>query len=461
MSLKGKHIIVGISGGIAAYKTLSLIRLLVKNGAEVKTVTTQNALNFVTKLSLQTLSRNNVYSDMFAEIQVSTEHISLSDWADAMIVAPATANIIGKFANGIADDALSTTFLAFNKPVFVAPAMNNKMIENIAVQHNLETLKSRGIHLIEPPCGELACGDEGKGRMEEPEAILERIAGFFLNNVVGAGHALPLQEKKIIITAGPTYEAIDPVRFIGNHSSGLMGICIADEFANQGADVVLVCGPSAIKSKNPNVKRIDVVSAKDMFEVCKQHEHADIIVCSAAVADYAPKHVATQKIKKNAGDSDTSRTSVSDVPVVEVPLARTCSPCQKNDTKSGTDVDVRTSDLTLELVKNPDILGYLGEHKKPNQFLVGFALETENELQNAENKLKSKHLDMLVLNSLNDEGAGFGHQTNKISILFGTDCKSAPAKVKHFELKSKILVAKDIVGEIVGAMHASRLQILA
>jgi len=421
MSLAGKHIIVGLSGGIAAYKTLSLIRLLVKNGAQVKTVTTPNALQFVTKLSLQTLSKNKVYDSVFSELHdFSTEHISIADWADAMIVAPATANIIGKFANGIADDALSTTFLALNKvkPVFVAPAMNNKMYENPAVQQNLQTLIGRGIHMIEPPTGELACGDEGKGRMEEPEAIFERIAGFFLNSEKFSG-------KKVLVTAGPTYEAIDPVRFIGNHSSGRMGICIADEFANRGANVVLVCGPSAIKSINPNVHRIDVISAKDMFEVCKQHfENADIAVCSAAVADYAPKEIATQKIKK------------------------------KDD------------NLVLELAKNPDILGYLGEQKTAQQFLVGFALETENELQNAENKLKSKHLDMLVLNSLNDEGAGFGHRTNKITMFFkGTDETSAPAedvgarhaspvtdadkaKPKFFELKNKEEVARDIVGEI-------------
>ncbi|MCL2417079.1 MAG: bifunctional phosphopantothenoylcysteine decarboxylase/phosphopantothenate--cysteine ligase CoaBC [Bacteroidales bacterium] len=431
MSLAGKHIIVGLSGGIAAYKTLSLIRLLVKNGASVKTVTTPNTLHFVTKLSLQTLSKNNVYNDVFSEVNdFSTEHISLADWADAMIVAPATANTIGKFANGIADDALSTTFLALNKPVFVAPAMNSKMYENPAVQKNLQTLIQRGIHMIEPPVGELACGDEGKGRMEEPEAIFECIAGFFLTES-DSGKSFPrrrespndkgltkggndgtdgqvdpaptssFHEKKILITAGPTHEAIDPVRFIGNHSSGLMGICIADEFANQGADVVLVCGPSAIASKNSAVKRIDVVSAKDMFEVCKKHfESADITVCSAAVADYAPKQIAGQKIKK------------------------------------------KDENLVLELVKNPDILGYLGKQKTKKQILVGFALETENELQNAENKLKSKHLDMLVLNSLNDDGAGFGHQTNKISVLF------ANKEAKHFELKSKPNVAKDIVNEI-------------
>jgi len=235
-----------------------------------------------------------------------------------------------------------------------------------------------------------------------------------------SNHASPLQEKKILVTAGPTYEAIDPVRFIGNHSSGLMGICIADEFANQGADVVLVCGPSTIKSKNSLVKRIDVVSAKEMFEVSKQHfENADITVCSAAVADYMPKYVATQKIKKNAGVS-TSSTTALDTEPVEV-----------------------SNTLTLELVKTPDILAHLGEQKKPNQFLVGFALETENEFQNAENKLKSKNLDMLVLNSLNDKGAGFGHQTNKISILFPNE------EPKHFELKNKMDVAKDIVTNII------------
>jgi len=317
MSIAGKHIIVGISGGIAAYKTLSLIRFFIQNGAEVKTVTTPNALHFVTKLSLQTLSKNNVYDDMFADVgEISTAHISLADWADAMIVAPATANIIGKFANGIADDALSTTFLALDKPVFIAPAMNSRMYDHAAVQQNLQTLAHRGVHIIEPPCGELACGDQGKGRMQEPEVIYERIAGFFLSHKKFLG-------KKVLVTAGPTYEAIDPVRFIGNHSSGLMGICIADEFANRGADVVLVCGPSAIKSKNSAVKRIDVVSAKEMFEVCKQHfETADITVCSAAVADYAPQQIATQKIKKS------------------------------------------DENLSLELVKNPDILN-ISENIKP------------------------------------------------------------------------------------------------
>jgi phosphopantothenoylcysteine decarboxylase/phosphopantothenate--cysteine ligase len=431
MSIANKHIIIGISGGIAAYKTLSLIRLLVKNGAEVKVVTTQNALHFVTKLSLQTLSKNKIYDDVFAEINdFSTEHISLSDWADAMIVAPATANIIGKFANGIADDALSTTFLALNKPIFIAPAMNSKMYENPAVSHNLETLKNRGIQMIEPPCGELACGDQGKGRMEEPEAIFERIAGFFLTEKSKINSELNSEQKsKILITAGPTYEAIDPVRFIGNHSSGLMGICIADEFANQGADVVLVCGPSAIKSKNNLVKRFDVVSAKEMFEVCKQHfETADIIVCSAAVADYTPKYVATQKIKKNSQNSPPLEGCPKDGVVINH------LPASPYSSKGG--------ELVLELIQTPDILGYLGENKKKNQFLVGFALETENELQNAENKLKSKHLDMLVLNSLNDKGAGFGHQTNKISIVFPNK------KPKHFELKNKQDVAKDIVAEI-------------
>jgi phosphopantothenoylcysteine decarboxylase/phosphopantothenate--cysteine ligase len=249
--------------------------------------------------------------------------------------------------------------------------------------------------MIEPAIGELACGCEGKGRMEEPEAIFERIAGFFLNSK-------KLNGKRTLVTAGPTYEAIDPVRFIGNHSSGLMGICIADELANCGAEVVLVCGPSVIKSKNSSVKRVDVVSAKEMFEACKQHfESADITVCSAAVADYAPKHIASQKIKK------------------------------------------KDQELILELAKTPDILAYLGEHKKTKQVLVGFALETENEFQNAETKLKSKHLDMLILNSLNDEGAGFGYTTNKISIL------SPNQPPKNFDLKSKADAAKDIVNEII------------
>ncbi|MDR2907061.1 MAG: bifunctional phosphopantothenoylcysteine decarboxylase/phosphopantothenate--cysteine ligase CoaBC [Bacteroidales bacterium] len=404
MSLAGKHIIIGISGGIAAYKTLSLIRLLVKNEAHVKVVVTPNALHFVTKLSLQTLSKNKVYDSVFSEINdYSTEHIALADWADAMVVAPATANSIGKFANGIVDDALSTTFLAFNKPIFIAPAMNTKMYENVAVQNNLQTLMHRGIQIIESPTGELACGVEGKGRMEEPEVILERITSFFLNSQ-------KLKGKKALVTAGPTYEAIDPVRFIGNHSSGLMGICIADELANCGADLTLVCGPSGIKSQNPSVKRIDVVSAEEMFEVCKQtFEQVDIVVCSAAVADYRPRDKVEQKIKKNENN------------------------------------------LVLELIKNPDVLRYLGEHKTTNQTLVGFALETENELQNAEYKLKSKHLDLLVLNSLNDQGAGFGHTTNKISLLFPNQSP------KLFELKSKTVVAKDIVNEIISLTTSTNL----
>ncbi|NTW31495.1 MAG: bifunctional phosphopantothenoylcysteine decarboxylase/phosphopantothenate--cysteine ligase CoaBC [Bacteroidetes bacterium] len=394
--LKGKHIILGISGGIAAYKSAILTRLFKKAGAEVKIVTTQNALKFVTKVTLETLSENKLYYEVFSdENDYSTEHVSLTDWGDIFVVAPATANIIGKFANGIADDALSTSLMAFNKKIYLAPSMNCKMLNNFAVQKNLDYLKKNNIHIIEAAKGFLACGYEGEGRMEEPENILS----FILNDL--KKKAL-LIGKTALVTAGPTYEAIDPVRFIGNHSSGLMGFAIAEELAQQGAKVTLITGPNNLSIHNINIKKIDVVSAENMYKECiKEFEKADITIMAAAVADYTPEIIADQKIKKTGAE------------------------------------------LIIKLKPSKDILSELGKKKRKNQLLVGFALETNNEIENARKKLKNKNLDFIVLNSLQDKGAGFKHSTNKITII---DCNK---NITEFILKDKVEVAKDIVGKII------------
>lgn len=394
--LNGKKILLGISGGIAAYKSVFLIRLLIKAGAEVKVIATKNALEFITKLSLESISKNKVYYDTFAENNdYSTEHIALTDWADMMIVAPATANIIGKFAGGIADDALSTSFLAFNKQVFIAPAMNCKMYEHYAVKRNIDYLSSNAVQFIEAKSGELACGYDGKGRMEEPEKIIDFVINFYKNNS-------SLKGKNVLITAGPTYEAIDPVRFIGNHSSGKMGFELAEHFADLGANVNLIAGPVSLAVKNADIKRINVRSADEMYQqTLALFKQSDICIMAAAVADFTLKNVSPSKIKKTA----------------ELPV--------------------------LELVPTKDILKTLGSEKSENQILVGFALETNEEKENALKKLHSKNLDFIVLNSLNDEGAGFGFDTNKISI-FDKNGKSS-----DFNLKSKKEVARDIADYII------------
>lgn len=393
MAGKG-NILIGISGGIAAYKSLSLIRFFVKAGYEVKVVVTKNALEFVTQLSIETLSKNKIYSDVFlSPEEYSTEHISITDFADVFVIAPATANILGKFVAGIADDALSTSFLAFNKPVFIAPAMNAKMYSHFSVQKNIEVLKNQGIHFIEPAFGDLACGYQGNGRMEEPEAIFEIIDNFIHKSS-------SLKGKKVLISAGPTVEAIDPVRFISNHSSGKMGVAIAHELLNRGAEVTLVCGPIEVPISS-TIHRVDVLSAQQMYDECisLQKSH-DVIVMAAAVADYAPVEFSETKIKKNS------------------------------------------EDYTIVLKKTKDILKELGENKANNQLIVGFALETDHEMENAFNKLSSKHLDFLVLNSLNDYGAGFGLDTNKITII------DKDKSVTQFSLKTKKEVATDIVNYI-------------
>lgn len=390
--LNSKKILLGISGGIAAYKSAYLIRLFIKAGAEVKVVATQNALRFVTKVTLETLSKNKVYDNIFAENNdYSTEHIALTDWADFFVVAPATANIIGKFANGIADDALSTSLLAFNKEVFIAPAMNCKMYEHFAIQKNIVFLQSKGIKFIEAPDGELACGYEGKGRMEEPENIFTFIDNYFEN-------AALLKGKRVLITAGPTYEAIDPVRFIGNHSSGKMGIALAEVFANLGANVTLVAGPIQLETNYPLIERINVITANEMYENCiRIFPKSDYTVMAAAVADFTIANPAGSKIKKS-----------KNLPHVK-------------------------------LIPTIDILAELGKLKTSKQLLVGFALETDKEKKNAIIKLNNKNLDFIVLNSLNDIGAGFGYDTNKVSIF------DKKGNAKHIDLKLKKEIAKDIV----------------
>ena len=398
--LRGKHILVGISGGIAAYKIPLLIRLLVTQGAEVKVCATGNALRFVTPVTLETLSGNEVYTDVFApHKEHSTEHVSLPDWADLMIVAPATANIIGKMANGIADDALSTTFLAMNKPVLVAPAMNCNMLAHPAVRNNIATLRSWN-HVTVLNCDEgfLACGTTGAGRMAEPEFIL-RQADKILEPQTLSG-------KKILITAGPTQEPIDPVRYISNHSTGKMAYALAEVCSKRGAEVTVVSGPmaSGIRQQATDCRIVDVTTAKQMHDAAIElAPDNDIIILCAAVADFTPAEYSGQKIK-------------------------------------------RKGDITLNLKPTNDIASRIGGNKHNGQILVGFALETDHEVENARKKLESKNLDMIVLNSLQDNGAGFGYDTNKITLLTSAAELSFPLKDKH-------QVAEDITDAIEKMLH--------
>ena len=376
MALQGKHILVGISGGIAAYKIPELIRSLTKAGAEVRVTTTKHALEFVTELTLQTVSGSRVYSDVFAAInEHATEHISLPDWCDAMIVAPATANVVCKMAAGIADDALTTTICscAARKPIVVAPAMNDKMWENPAVQQAVNTLRTwEKVQILEPEEGILACGTSGKGRMPQIEVLKEALEYALTEQT--------MRGQKILITAGGTQEKIDPVRFISNYSTGKMGFALAHACARRGAEVTLVCGSVSAPLINPfgRIHRIDALSAQAMYKVCLNAwpRHDSAILC-AAVADFAPQTESNEKIKKQDGQSE----------------------------------------LTLHLVTTPDIAKALGETKKPEQQLIGFALETQHEKENALRKLERKHMDAIVLNSLRDSGAGFGVDTNRVTIL--------------------------------------------
>lgn len=387
-------IVVGITGGIAAYKTPELVRLLKKAGHEVRCAATEHALEFVTRVSLETVSGAPLYSDLFASGR--TEHISLKDWGEMLVVAPATANIIGKVAGGIADDALSTLLLAFSgKPVIMAPAMNCEMWAHPAVQRNIETLKGWGIRMVGPEEGELACGVNGMGRMSEPETIVQCVATMLQHTQLLAG-------QRWLVTAGPTYERIDSVRFIGNYSSGKMGFALAQALADAGADVELVSGPTALKIDHPRIHRTSVESAREMYAAATEvFPRCNGAILSAAVADYRPAECADHKLKKNGSDG-----------------------------------------MTLELVQNPDILATLGGMKKGGQRLIGFALETDHELENAQGKLQRKNLDFIVMNSLRDEGAGFGVDTNKVTII------SRDGSHKESPLLSKQEIAKLIVEEV-------------
>ncbi|MQP52543.1 MULTISPECIES: bifunctional phosphopantothenoylcysteine decarboxylase/phosphopantothenate--cysteine ligase CoaBC [unclassified Flavobacterium] len=395
--LSGKKILLGISGGIAAYKTANLVRLFIKAGAQVQVVMSPASLHFVTPLTLATLSKNPVYSTFYNEEEATGEwnnHVELGLWADLMVIAPATANTLSKMANGNCDNLLIATYLSAKCPVYFAPAMDLDMYKHPSTLDSFHKLKSFGNIIIPAENGELASGLSGEGRMAEPENILT----FLENDLL---EKLPLKGKKILVTAGPTYEAIDPVRFIGNHSSGKMGFDIANEAANKGAEVILVSGPTHLKTINSSINLIRVTSAQDMFDVCNEYFNSvDVAIAAAAVADYRPKNVANQKIKK------------SDVT------------------------------FSIELEKTKDILASLGEQKK-NQFLIGFALETENEIEHAKQKIQKKNLDLIVLNSLNDKGAGFGFPTNKVTFI------SKDFVVEPKELKSKEEVAQDIINKII------------
>ena len=404
-SLQGKKIVLGITGSIAAYKSCLIIRQLIKKGAEVQVVITPAGKEFITPITLSALTSKPVISEFFAQRDGTWHsHVDLGLWADVMLIAPATASTIGKMANGVADNMLITTYLSMKAPVFIAPAMDLDMYAHPSTQQNLKTLQSYGNHIIEPGTGFLASKLEGKGRMEEPENIVACLEQFFSQQNCAKENTQQdsMKGKKVLITAGPTYEKIDPVRFIGNYSSGKMGFALANECARRGAQVELVCGPVSVlmQTKFPNIHRIDVESAQEMFVACKElYPSMDSAILCAAVADFAPEMTAEQKIKRT-GD-----------------------------------------DMIIRLKPNPDIAASLGQMKKQGQTLVGFALETNDEESNAQAKLKKKNFDFIVLNSLKDEGAGFRTDTNKITII-------TAANKKDYPLKTKEEVAKDIVDEL-------------
>lgn len=395
--VRNKHIVLGISGGIAAYKSVTLLRLLVRNGAEVQVVMTPSGREFITPVTLSSLSRRPVVSEFFtANTGEWHSHVDLGLWADLMVVAPCTASTMGKMANGIADNMLVTTYLSAREPVMIAPAMDFDMYLHPTTRRNMAQLAADGVMIVEAESGELASGLTGKGRMAEPEEIFRKIEEFFTPRQELAG-------KKAVVTAGPTYERLDPVRFIGNFSSGKMGFAIAGELAARGADVTLVAGPVDLKTSNPAIRRVDVESAGEMCAATVEaFENADIAVFAAAVADYRPATCADSKIKRENAETQT-----------------------------------------ITLVRNPDIAATCGAMKRPGQFTVGFALETDDGVVAARRKLDSKNLDMVILNTLQDEGAGFRKDTNRISIF-------TKKGEKRYPLKDKRMVAVDIVEEIIG-----------
>ncbi|WP_396150268.1 bifunctional phosphopantothenoylcysteine decarboxylase/phosphopantothenate--cysteine ligase CoaBC [Flavobacterium sp.] len=400
--LKGKKVLLGVSGGIAAYKTATLVRLFIKAGAQVQVVMTPASKDFVTPLTLSTLSKNPVFSEFYNdedENALWNNHVELGLWADLMIIAPATANTLAKMANGNCDNLLMATYLSAKCPVYFAPAMDLDMYKHPTSIDNFHKLQLFGNIMIPAESGELASGLSGEGRMAEPEHIIT----FLENDIL---QKLPLKGKKILITAGPTYEAIDPVRFIGNHSTGKMGFDIANEAAQMGAEVILISGPTHLNVNNSSIQLIRVQSAEEMYQQCHLYfDNVDVAIAAAAVADYKPKVIADQKIKKSDGN------------------------------------------FSIELEKTKDILASLGEIKK-HQFLIGFALETENEIEHAKLKIQKKNLDLIVLNSLNDEGAGFGKATNKVTFI------DKSFQIEPMPLKSKEEVAKDILNKIIQQYHA-------
>lgn len=395
--LSGKKVVLGISGGIAAYKTAHLVRLFIKAGAQVQVIMTPASKDFITPLTLSTLSKNPVHSTFYNEEEEGAQwnnHVDLALWADFILIAPATANTLSKMVNGNCDNLLIATYLSAKCPVYFAPAMDLDMYKHPSTIASFKALKAFGNIIIPAESGELASGLSGEGRMAEPENIIAFLEADFESK-------LPLKGKKILITAGPTYEAIDPVRFIGNHSSGKMGFDIAESAARFGAEVILVSGPTHCKVANEKIKQVPVVSAQQMYDACHLYfDEVDVAIAAAAVADYRPKTVASQKIKKS------------------------------------------DANFSIELEKTKDILESLGKIKK-NQFLIGFALETENEIENAKAKIQKKNLDLIVLNSLNDEGAGFGKSTNKVTFI------DKHFTIEHMQLKSKEDVATDIINKII------------
>lgn len=392
--LSGKNIIVGVTGSIAAYKAAILVRSLVKEGAQVRVIMTPLAKEFITPLTMATLSKHPILVDFFdPENGAWNSHVSLGEWADAYLVAPASANTIGKMAQGIADNLLLTTYLSAKCPVLVAPAMDLDMYAHPATQQNLETLRERGVRIIEPESGELASGLVGKGRMAEPEVIVEYLRGFLTAKGFWSG-------KRVLVTAGGTVEAIDPVRFISNYSTGKMGYAVAEELANRGAEVVLVKGRVTVRTHNPRIREVEALTAEEMFRVCgEEFPKCDAGVMAAAVADYTPAVVSDKKLKKSQDE------------------------------------------WLLELTKTRDIAAALGAQKN-GRLLVGFALETDNELVNAEEKMRRKNFDLIVLNSPNVEGAAFGHDTNQVTIL------CADGRKTEYGLKPKDEVAADIVNQM-------------
>ena len=396
MRLEGKHIILGITGSIAAYKAAYLLRGLIKEGAEVQVVMTPAAKEFITPVTMSALSDKPVASEFFAANDGTWHsHVDMGQWADLMLIAPVTAATLGKMAHGIADNLLVTTYLSAKCPVYIAPAMDLDMFSHPSTVKSLEILHSYGNVILEPGEGELASGLHGKGRMQEPDQIVEEVVAFFNSKK-------KLLNKKVLVTAGPTFEKIDPVRFIGNYSSGKMGFALAQELADQGAEVILVSGPVSLQINHPNVRRINVESALEMHETCQNiFPEVDAAIMCAAVADYKPKQMAAQKLKR------------------------------KEDA------------MSIELEATPDIAASLGNLKTNQQILIGFALETNNEIEHAFAKMRKKNLDFIVLNSLQDKGAGFGVDTNKITIL------SKDNNAQEFELKQKVEVARDIVKKLI------------